>query len=100
MKVQLKPFFRDFRDNVMDGNEFKVFRVQAMMLASKKDRIGLFEKVIKVAKRNLVVNYYQSDSLDVLFVLTAHIIRAGEPREKEKEALRFYLDEIKALEAE
>ena|SRR5665213_2589109 len=98
MKVQRMPFFEDFVDRSMDRNELELFRFQALGLAYAKDRLGFFDKILKVPKRVLVVNYYMSLRLDTLFVLTAHITRAGEPREKEKEVLEKYLAEIKALE--
>ncbi len=100
MKIQLMPFFQDFRDSIMESKELDIFRLQVLSLAHAKDRTRLFEKVIKGQKRVLVVNYYLSFKLDALFVLTAHITRAGEPRVKEKEALQKYLNEIKALEGE
>jgi hypothetical protein len=98
MNVRRMPFFHDFVNHIMDGFEFRTYRVQAISLSTDRERSGFFEKVIKGPKRVLVVNYYLSIKLDTLFVLTAHITRAGEPREKEKEALEKYLAEIKALE--
>jgi hypothetical protein len=100
MKIQRMPFFHDFAEKIMDGSEFGIYRVQALSLAAAKDRAGFFEKIIKGSKRVLVVNYYLSLKLDTLFILTAHITRAGEPREKEKESLQKYITEIKLLEGE
>lgn len=100
MKYELMPFFRDFRDNVMDRREYELFRVQALGLAQAKERTGHFDKVLKMPKRVLVVNYYLSLKLETLFILTAHITRAGEPREKEVEAIKGYVSKIKNLEAE
>jgi hypothetical protein len=82
----------------MTGKEYNAFRVQARSLADEKDRNRYFEKVIKGPGRVLVVGYYLSFKLGVLFVLTAHIQRGGEPREKEKQALRKYIEQLKALE--
>jgi len=93
-------FFQEFADSVMTGKEYGLFRVQALALAFEKDRTRHFEKVVKGPNRVLVVNYYLSLKLNALFVLTAHIQRGGEPREKEKQALQKYIVELKALEGE
>jgi hypothetical protein len=93
-------FFQEFADSVMTGKEYGLFRVQALALAFEKDRTRHFEKVVKGPNRVLVVNYYLSLKLNALFVLTAHIQRGGEPREKEKQALQKYIAELKALEGE
>src|SRR5208282_2810272 len=98
MRVQLMPFFQEFADSVMTGKEYDLFRVQAIAVAHDKDRARHFDKVIKGPGRVLVLGYYRSVQLDALFVLTAHIQRGGEPREKEKQALRKYVEEIKTLE--
>jgi len=100
VQIRLMPFFQEFADSVMEGKEYDAFRVQARSLAFEKDRTRHFEKVIKGPSRVLVVNYYLSFKLDALFVLTAHIQRGGEPREKEKQALQKYIEELKALEGE
>lgn len=100
MQIKLMGFFQEFADSVMTGKEYGLFRVQAVALASEKDRTRHFEKVIKGPDRILVVNYYLSPKLNALFVLSAHIQRGGEPREKEKQALRKYIMELKALEGE
>ena len=100
MKVQRMPFFEDFVDRIMDRKELELFRFQALGLVYAKDRSGFFDKILKGPKRVLVVNYYLSLKLDIFFVLTAHITRAGEPREKEKAELQKYLMEIKSLEGE
>lgn len=98
MQIQLMEFFQEFADSVMTGKEYGLFRVQALALAFEKDRTRHFEKVVKGSNRVLVVNYYLSVKLNALFVLTAHIQRGGEPREKEKQALQKYIVELKALE--
>ncbi len=100
MQIKLMGFFQEFADSVMTGKEYGLFRVQALALAFEKDRTRHFEKVIKGPDRVLVVNYYLSLKLNALFVLTAHIQRGGEPREKEKQALQKYIEELKALEGE
>jgi hypothetical protein len=100
MEYRVMPYFRNFRDNIMDREELDLLRFQVLGLAYAKDRSGFFDKILKGEKRVLVVNYYLSFKLDALFVLTAHITRAGEPREKEKEAIQKYLAEIKSLEGE
>ncbi len=100
MEVRPMPFFQDFRDGFMTGEEFAIYRLQALSLSHESGRQGHFEKVVKTAKRVLVVNYYGSPKLNALFVLTAHITRAGEPREKEKEALAKYIRQIKLAEEE
>jgi hypothetical protein len=100
MQIKLMGFFQEFADSVMTGKEYGLFRVQALALAFEKDRTRHFEKVVKGPNRVLVVNYYLSLKLNALFVLTAHIQRGGEPREKEKQALQKYIVELKALEGE
>ena len=100
MQIKLMGFFQEFADSVMTGNEYGLFRVQALALAFEKDRTRHFEKIIKGPNRVLVVNYYLSLKLGALFILTAHIQRGGEPREKEKQALQKYIVELKALEGE
>jgi hypothetical protein len=100
MQIKLLGFFQEFADSVMTGKEYGLFRVQALALAFEKDRTRHFEKVVKGPNRVLVVNYYLSLKLNALFVLTAHIQRGGEPREKEKQALQKYIAELKALEGE
>jgi hypothetical protein len=100
MQIKLMAFFEEFADSVMTGKEYDLFRVQAIALAFEKDRTRHFEKVIKGPNRVLVLNYYLSLKLDALFVLTAHIQRGGEPREKEKQALQKYIAELKTLEGE
>lgn len=100
MQVRLMPFFQEFADSVMTGKEYNAFRVQARSLVEEKDRNRHFEKVIKGPGRVLVVNYYLSLKLNALFVLTAHIQRGGEPREKEELALRKYIEQLKALEGD
>jgi hypothetical protein len=93
------PFFQGFADNIMTGEEFKAYLVQAKELANEGEPEGHLERLIKAKSRTVQIDYYLSTKLCTLFVLTAHIVRAGEPRTKEKKALQEYLGEIKRWEA-
>ena len=100
MEIQESPFFQAFADSIMSGEEFKAFLVQAKELANAEEPEGHLERLVKAKTRTVQIDYCLSKGLDTLFVLTAHLVRAGEPRTKEKKALREYLDEIKGLEGE
>lgn len=78
----------------MHGKEYTAYDVQLKKLLLEKSEKGLFEKTIQAENRILCINYYMSHKLDALFVLTAHIVRKGEPRPKEIEALKKYIQEI------
>ena len=98
MDIQESPFFQSFANSIMTGKEFRGFLVQAKELANAEELEGHLERLIKAESRTLQIDYYLSTALNTLFVLTGHIVRAGEPRTKEKKALHEYLTEIKRLE--
>jgi len=98
MEIKESPFFQDFAYNIMTGEEFKAFLVQAKELANSGEPEGHLERLIKAKTRTVQIDYYLSTGLKTLLVLTAHLVRAGEPRAKEKQALQKYLLEIKNLE--
>jgi hypothetical protein len=78
----------------MYGREFPAYDIQAKKLTLEKSEKGHFEKLIQSENRTLCINYYMSHKSNTLFVLTAHIVRKGEPRPKELEALKKYVEEI------
>jgi len=94
MKPQESDFFTKFFNNIIHGKEYPAYDVQIKKLTLEKSEKGHFEKTIQAENRTLCINYYMSHKLDTLFVLTAHIVRKGEPRPKELEALKKYVEEI------
>ena len=94
MKIQESDFFGKFYSNIMYRKEYPAYEIQTKKLTLEKSQKGHFEKMIQAENRTLCINYYMSHKLDVLFVLTAHIVRKGEPRPKEVEALKKYIEEI------
>ena len=94
MKPQESEFFGKFFFGVMHGKEYAAYDVQVKKLTLEKSEKGYFERTIKAENRELCITYYMSHKLDTLFVLTAHIVRKGEPRPKELEALKKYVEEI------
>jgi len=82
----------------MDGEEFGAYLVQARELANAGEPEGHLERVVNGDHRTVQIDYFLSSDLNSLFVLTAHLVRAGEPRTKEKKALQEYLEEIKEKE--
>ncbi len=100
IEIKESPFFRRFADNIMTGEEFTAYLVQAKELANAKEPEGHLERIIKAKSRTMQIDYYLSSEFFALFVLTAHLVRAGEPRTKEKKALQEYLGAIRRLEAD
>jgi hypothetical protein len=98
-EIKESPFFQGFADHIMTGEEFKAYLVQAKELANAGEPEGHLERLIKAKSRTVQIDYYLSSELCALFVLTAHLVRAGEPRTKEKKALQEYLGAIRRLEA-
>ncbi len=98
MEIQESEFFGNFFYSIMHGKEYAAYDVQAKKLTLEKSEKGLSQKTIRSESRTLCINYYLSQKLNVLFVLTAHIVREGEPRSRELEALNKYVEEVKDLE--
>jgi hypothetical protein len=94
MKTQESYFFGKFFDGIMHGKEYAAYDIQTKKLTLEKSEKGHFIRNIQAENRTLCINYYMSHKLDTLFVLTAHIVRKGEPRPKEVEALKKYVEEI------
>lgn len=94
MKTHESEFFGKFFNDIMHGREVPAYDIQTKKLTLEKKEKGHFTKNIEAENRTLCINYYMSHKLDTLFVLTAHIVRKGEPRPKELEALKKYVEEI------
>jgi len=55
---------------------------------------------MKLGGKVFVIEYFLSLKLDTLYVLSGHLVRAGEKREKEQKVVRDYVMKIKAMEEE
>jgi len=93
MKPQDSEFFGKFYNSIMIGKEHLVYEMQTKKLTLEKTERGHFTRTIEAENRTLLINYYMTKS-GVLFVLTAHIVRKGEPRPKELEALKKYVEDL------
>jgi len=98
MEQSESSFFVEFSDRIMTGEEYQAFLLQARGMALTKDPEGYVQRVIRTKSRTIQIDYYLSVDLKTLFVLTAHIVRAGEPRTQEKKILQEYLKAIKEAE--
>lgn len=94
MQIQESRIFGDFYLRIMNRREYPAYEIQVKKLVLEKREKGYFARTIQSENRVIHINYYLSKSLDTLFVLTAHIERRGEPRPKETEALKAFIEDI------
>ncbi len=94
MNIQESNFFGQFSNRIINGKEYTAYKVQIGKLKLEKPKQGPFEILVKTENRTICVNFYFSHKLNTLFVLTAHIVRKGEPSPKELAALKKLVQEI------
>ena len=98
MDVKESPFFVEFVSSVLGGGGFNSYLYQRQTILRDKEPEGHFQRLLKFSGKVAVIEYYQSLELDTLFVLSGHLVKAGDTREKEKRLLREYISEIKKFE--
>jgi hypothetical protein len=99
MQIQIQKDFDRFLMAVLTGEEFEIYSVQRDELLIEPPIQGEHEMVIETEKRFLRYTIYVSHVLDMIFFLTGHIERKGEPREKDIKTLNRHIGKIKEMEA-
>jgi hypothetical protein len=98
MEVKESPFFVEFVDSVLGGGGFNSYLYQRESILNEKEPEGHFLRLLKFSGKVAVIEYYLSLKVDTLFVLSGHLVKAGDKRDKEKRFLKQYISEIKKLE--
>ena len=99
MQIQIQPDFDRFLMAVLTGDEFEIYSVQRDELMLDPPSQGEHEMVIETPKRLLKYSIYVSHVLEVVFFLSGHIERKGEPREKDVKTIKHHIGKIKQMEA-
>ena len=100
MEARESPLFVEFVDTHLVGAGFEAYLLQQKAILTVKEPSGHFQRLMKLGGRVLVIEYYLSEKLDTLYVLSGHVVKAGEKREKERKVIKEFISEIKELEEE
>jgi hypothetical protein len=100
MEVSETTLFHEFASGHLIGIGFASYEVQRKSILNMGEPVGHFQRIIKLSGRVAMIDYYLSEKLDTLFVLSGHIVRAGDKREKEQKAIREYISIIRSQEEE
>jgi hypothetical protein len=96
MKVKESPLFKSFAGKHFGPKEEVVYKLQlGEIWADKKP--GKIEKSLKTQDGGACVTFYYYNKRDeTIYTLAAHLVRKGEPRQAETEAIEKYIREIEA----
>lgn len=100
MDIEVSALFQEFADTHLVGPGFEAYLLQRKVMIDFKEPVGFSRRVIKLGGKVLVIEYYLSAKLDTLYVLSGHLVKAGEKREKEQKVIREYVTQIKRMEGE
>jgi hypothetical protein len=96
MKVKESPLFKAFAGKHFGPKEEVVYKLQLREIWADK-KPGKIEKFLKTQDGEACVSYYFYNKRDeTIYALTAHLVRKGEPRQAETEAVEGYIHEIEA----
>ena len=95
MKIELKPFFKEFTWKHYGPREIVKQALQYKQIEAEVKKAGKFERTLETQDGDAVIVYYYFEN-DTLYVLAAHMDRKGEPGPAEKKAVEKYIREIEA----
>ena len=96
MKVKESPLFKSFAGKHFGPKEEVVYKLQLREVWADK-KLGKIEKSLKTQDGEACVTYYYYNKRDeTIYTLAAHLVRKGEPRLVEIEAVEKYIHEIEA----
>ena len=94
MKIELKPFFKEFTWKHYGPREVVKQALQYKQIEAEVKKPGKFERSLETQDGDAVIVYYYYDGKDTLYVLAAHLDRKGEPGPTENRAVEKYIKEI------
>ena len=100
MEIEVSTNFQEFADVYLIGHGLEAHLKQRLEITRLKEPQGHFRRVIKLGGKVLIIEYYLSLKLDTLYVLSGHMVKAGEKREKEQKLIKEYISKIKEMEEE
>ena len=100
MEAEESPLFVEFADSHLVGTGFEAYLLQQKAILTAQGPSGHFQRLMKLDGKVLMIEYYLSEKLNTLFVLSGHIVKAVEKREKERKTVKGFITRIKELEGE
>lgn len=94
MKIKESPLFKEFAGKHFGRKEEVIYRLQVREIVADK-AFGRSDKNLKTQDGEACITYffYQKDT-DTVYTLAGHLVRQGEPKRKEVEAVEKYIREI------
>lgn len=94
MKIKESPLFKKFAGKHFGHKEETVYRLQIREIVADK-KYGRSDKTLITQDGVACITYfYYEKETDTLYTLAGHLVRPGEPREAEIEAVKKYIKEI------
>jgi hypothetical protein len=94
------PHFRQFSRNHLGAREYVAYMLQIKRIFGEVREKGRLERTLKTKDGESCITYYYYDPVEkVLFVLAAHLMRAGEPTSAEDRAIEAYIRQIEGIES-
>jgi hypothetical protein len=98
MNVKESPLFKSFAGKHFGPKEEVVYKLQLRQIWGDK-KAGKIEKPLKTQDGEACVTYYYYDKRDeTIYTLAAHLVRQGEPRQAETEAVEKYIRKIEEVD--
>lgn len=98
MEIEVSTNFKEFADTHLVGTGFEAYLLQRKEIIALKEPQGHSQRLMKLGGRVLIIEYYLSLKLDTLYVLSGHLVKAGDKRDKEQKLVKEYISQIKKLE--
>lgn len=98
MEIEISPLFQEFANTHLVGPGLEAYLLQRKELMALKEPQGYSRRLMKLGGRVLIIEYYLSLKLDTLYVLSGHLVKAGEKRDKEQKIVKEFISEIKKME--
>lgn len=94
LKVKESPLFKKFAEKHFGPKEELVYRLQLREIVADK-QYGRSDRALTTQDGEACITYYYYEKeTDILYALSGHLIRQGEPRQAEVEAVNRYIQEI------
>jgi hypothetical protein len=89
------PHFQKFSRNHLGAREYVAYQLQMKKIFFEVKEKGVLERALRTRDGDACITYYYYDPVEkILYVLAGHLIRKGEPKHEELNAIESYVRQI------